>query len=165
MESGKMELINVGENEKLDKNIIIEQYKTYVESADRNSDRRINTNNFYIVLNSIIITITGIFINEDNICFVMFILGIIFSLIWLLNLINYKNISSCKYHIINEIEKLLPLKMFEYEWKKLDNGKNIKKYIPVTNIEKIIPIIFMIIYVFLMVVKISQKIDIVVIMK
>lgn len=160
-----MSLINKEVNSDNKENIIVEQYKTYIESADRNSDRRINTNNFYIVLNSMIITGLGMFIDNTTMSILLFVLGILFSIIWCINLINYKNISSCKYNIINEIENMLPIRMFKYEWEKLDTGKNIKKYIPVTDLEKIIPIIFILIYIILISIKVSEKIDIIIVLK
>lgn len=52
-----MKLIN--EKYKDDK-LIFEQYKLYVESADRISQRRSSVNTFFITANSIMITVIGI---------------------------------------------------------------------------------------------------------
>lgn len=54
-----------------------------------------------------------------------------------------KKLSSVKYRIVNEIEQKLPLRPFEYEWEKL---KAEKKYLGLTQIEKILPWLFILLY-------------------
>jgi hypothetical protein len=44
---------------KKDKGILFEQYKLFVESAEKVSDRRQNSNNFYLTLNSVLVSFTG----------------------------------------------------------------------------------------------------------
>ena len=41
------------------KEIILEQYKLYVNTAEKNSDRRQSTNNFFLTINSIFLTFSG----------------------------------------------------------------------------------------------------------
>ena len=85
-----------------DKNNMLEQYKTYVESADKISDRRINVNTFFITLNSALITVMTIFFNNISLLFFLSFLGTIFSILWFLNLKNYKHINNCKFNIIHK---------------------------------------------------------------
>ena len=100
----------------VDKNILLEQYKTYVESADKISDRRINVNTFFITLNSALITVMTVFFSNTYLLLLLAFLGIIFSILWFLNLKNYKQINSCKFDIIQQIEKYLPINLYKTEW-------------------------------------------------
>ena len=82
---------------------MILQYQQYIENIDRNSDRRINCNNFYTTLTSIIISISSIYFSNSKVCIILYLLGIIFSILWLLNLINYKKLSTCKFKVVQEM--------------------------------------------------------------
>jgi hypothetical protein len=55
---------------------------------------------------------------------------------------NYRKLNSGKFKVIHEIEKELPLNLFEYEWEKLGKGNDPKLYKKLSNVEKIIPYIF-----------------------
>ncbi len=143
-----MKLINKNNlTNDIDKNNLLEQYKTYVESADKISDRRINVNAFFITLNSALITVITIFFSNVNLLFFLTLLGTIFSILWFLNLKNYKQINSCKFHIIQEVEKYLPINLYKMEWNILTKNKSKKKYVPVSNLEMFLPFIFIITYV------------------
>lgn len=129
-------------------NQIMEQYKMYVEMADRVSQRRINVNTFFLSANIIVLTIVGIKGFEvKKYSLVIMIVGIILSYTWNYLLESYKLLNSRKFEIIQEVEQLLPLNLYIYEWEKLGEGRNRARYWPVSNIEKIIPFLFAVVYV------------------
>ena len=125
-----------------DRNNLLEQYRIYVESADKISDRRINVNTFFITLNSALITVMTVFFSNTLLLLLLAFLGIIFSTLWFLNLKNYKQINSCKFHLIQGIEKYLPVNIYKMEWKLLTKTNSNKKYIPVSKLEMFLPFIF-----------------------
>lgn len=132
---------------------VIEQYKLYVEMADRVSTRRSQTNSFYITLLSALMVIIS-FIVTKNICSVIMniiylsygILGITLCLLWILNIKSYKQLNSGKFKVIAEIEHKLPLQLFKREWEILGGGKDRKKYFKLTKIEMYIPLVLLIPY-------------------
>ncbi len=146
-----------------DKNNMLEQYKTYVESADKISDRRINVNTFFITLNSALITVMTIFFNNISLLFFLSFLGTIFSILWFLNLKNYKHINNCKFNIIQKVEKYLPLNLYKMEWEILTKGK--QKYVPVSKLEMLLPFIFIITYISIIVYFFINKIHITITIK
>ena len=61
---------------------------------------------------------------------------------YLFETINYLILK--KFNVINEIEKKLPVKPFNDEWKKLERNKQYKDS---TRLEKTLPIMFIVLYV------------------
>jgi len=128
--------------------LIIEEYKLYVEMADRISQRRVETNKYFIsIITAILafITIilqTKLLVEHIHIVLISFsILGIFLCLIWFINIQSYKQLNSAKFKVIHQLEKHLPFKCFEEEWGLLGKGKNSKKYKRITNVEKFVPIL------------------------
>lgn len=139
---------------------IIEQYKKYLETSEQLLTRRQNTSNFYTTLNSSILgfgsTISGIIFgleslkNNAVIAFVIFIivslLGFLLCANWLCLLESYGKLNSSKIRVICEIEKRLPVNIYDTEWKVMSEKLGGNRYHSFTSLEKRIPIIFMLIY-------------------
>ena len=121
--------------------IVLVQWQTCVEMANSVSQRRDTMNNIFVTLNlAIIATIS---INWDIKSLFILAAGIVVCVIWLLFIRNYKLLNAEKFNVINEIEKKLPVKPFNDEWKKLERNK---KYKDSTKLEKTIPIMFIVLY-------------------
>jgi hypothetical protein len=131
---------------------ILEQYKLYVEMADRISQRRITSNTFFVTLTSLILTTYGVIKSSlfvPSICILF--AGVLLSFSWY-NIVNsYKQINSVKWHLVHEIEKSLPICPYTYEWIKAGEGKVKKKYNPTSHIEKKLPLIFGLIFLVLLI--------------
>lgn len=131
---------------------LFEQYKLYVESAEKISDRRQNSNNFFISINAALITILGISFQIEALGGLTWVrlsivlVGIIICIIFWFLLRSYKQLNSGKFKVIHEIEKNLPMALYEYEWNLLGGGKNKKLYYPFSHIELYIPWAFGIFY-------------------
>jgi len=134
------------------RNHLLAQYQLYVESADKISDRRQNANNYFITVNTVLISILGllfqvkIFENIFLIKFLVSLIGIIICVIFWYLLRSYKQLNAGKFKVIHEIEQKLPLALFDYEWHILKEGKEKKIYFPFSHIEIIIPWVFGVIY-------------------
>lgn len=130
-------------------NLIFDQYKLYVEMADRISARRATTNSFYLTANSFLFVALGILMSNELVAVVpiVLIVGIFISISWWLLIIYYKNLNSCKYKVINAIEEKLPVMGLLAEWqisKKQD--KPLKRNRGLTYIEQWIPISLLCLY-------------------
>ena len=122
--------------------IVLAQWQTCVEMANSVSQRRDTMNNIFVTLNLAIIA--AVSINWDIKSLFILAAGIVVCVIWLLFIRNYKLLNAEKFNVINEIEKKLPVKPFNDEWKKL---KRNKKYKDSTKLEKTLPIMFIVLYV------------------
>lgn len=137
------------EDKKLFQSHFLEQYKLYVEMTDRISARRNTANVFFLSLNTTIIAGIGLSLEKietlrPSWLIVFPLIGIlIFCLVWWWLIRSYRNINSAKYKVIGKMESSLPFSpYYKEEWKELGEGKDIRKYLPLTAIEQWIPIVF-----------------------
>jgi hypothetical protein len=134
------------------KNHYIEQYKIYLESIEKISDRRQSANKFFLTINTVLISIIGLSFQNDFLKDVFFFklfitfAGILFCIMFWFLIRSYKQLNTGKFKVLHEIESKLPLAIYEYEWEVLEEGKNKKVYYPFSHIELLIPWLFGIIY-------------------
>ncbi len=124
-----------------------EQYRLFVDSAEKISDKRINQNNIYLTFSLALVSFLSVTNIAEIYFYIVNILGIIISFIWLFTIDNYAKRNQVKFNIINEYESQNNLKWFSEEEKRIAVLPNL------TFFEKILPIIFGIIYIILMVTK------------
>ena len=130
---------------------LLEQYKLYVNMMDRISSRRYKSNYFYISLLSGMLAILSfvfgqnILLNDSILSYTLLfisILGICLCMTWFIHIGSYRQINDAKFEIIYEMEECLPYKCYKREWDKVKK----KKYVKLTVIEQIIPLIFIVLY-------------------
>ncbi len=133
---------------------LLEQYKLYVEMMDKVTERRGQTNTFYISLLSALLALLSLLVNKDNSLFsgdqnilllILAILGISLCYVWHTNINSYKQLNSLKFKVINEIESQLPFPCYYREWEILREDKN-NQYKRLSRIEKFVPLIIVIPY-------------------
>lgn len=131
---------------------LFEQYKLFIDSIEKTSDRRQQANNYFIAINTALISLIGlsfqikIFENSPWPKILLAVLGIVICVIFYFLIRSYKQLNTGKFAVIHEIEKNLPLALYKYEWKILGEGKNKAKYYPFSHIELWIPWIFGVLY-------------------
>lgn len=141
-----------------DKEIVVEQYKLYVEMADKISERRTHANNFFVTLNSSLITVYGIATARESIIqggpwlWLVPIAGIAICLLWREIVRSYRDINSAKFKVIHEIEECLPLALYKHEWDIAKHGDG-TKYRPTSHIEVLVPWVFGALYLIIAIVQ------------
>lgn len=137
---------------------LIEQYKLYVEMADRVSTRRAQTNRFYISLLSALLALLSIVVTREVfngilsvIIVAVGILGMVLCFLWYINIRAYRQLNSGKFKVIHEMEQRLPFPAYEREWEILGKGKESIKYLKLTRIEQCVPFALAIPYLLLLV--------------
>jgi len=134
-------------------NHILEQYKLYVEMADRISARRDTANTFFFTLHSTIIAACGYilekgFVITKHILIIPLLCASFLCFVWWRLIMSYRQLNTAKYKVVGELEKRLPASPYwSAEWKALGEGKNRKLYVPLSHIENWVPVIFGTIYV------------------
>lgn len=129
----------------------LEQYKQYVEMADRVSARRLLANSFFLTVHSSIVAALVI-IFKDGIKFSQLwslipFFGIeILCYSWWRIVKSYRQLNSGKYKVVHYLEQNLPCSPYDAEWEMLGRGKNPKLYHPITQVETNVPIAFGIVY-------------------
>ena len=130
---------------------LFEQYKLYVDSADRISQRRSSTNSFLLTVNASLVTLYGLTtpLKPSGAAawhLLVPFAGILVCIAWVSLVENYRNLNSVKFKVIHELENQLPASLYAYEWQLLEQGEG-NVYKPVTHIEQWIPVIFILLYV------------------
>jgi hypothetical protein len=148
------DLPNYQGNKELFQTHLFEQYKLYVAMADKISERRNLTNGFFLTLNTLYLSIIGFMfekilqMNPKWIIFFILFNGVLLCAIWWWLLKSYRNLNSAKYKVIGHLEKRLPSSPYwSAEWKELGEGKDIKKYFPLSHLENFVPIVFALTYI------------------
>jgi hypothetical protein len=131
---------------------ILEQYKLYVEMADRISGRRGLANTFFLTLNTAVFTAIGIFWqNRPDVSEWFLALPLVVALgecagwWWLVR--SYRQLNSAKFKVIGALEERLPASPYwRAEWTALGEGADWRKYLPLTHLEQWIPVLFGLVY-------------------
>lgn len=129
---------------------LFELFKLYVDSAEKNSDRRQKANSYLLSINTAFIAILGAFSIKDINSFPWYTslslcaIGIAISILWHVILKTYKRLNSAKFKIINSIAEHLPISPYSAEWDilKSQNHKSL------SNLEQVVPFIFTGVYIF-----------------
>ena len=118
---------------------LLDQYKLYVEMADRISQRREQSNRFYVGLVSAIIALLvvmrrfGVSGSSWSIALLAAgLFGACLSVIWFINLGSYRVLNTAKFRVINEMEAQLPYAGFTEEWAYLRPTEGPARYFQLT---------------------------------
>jgi hypothetical protein len=131
---------------------LLEQYKIYISAAEKISDRRQKSNEFFLALNTALVALLGFIVTKTASANVSFgvalssVAGMTMGYLWYRMLQSYKGLNGGKFNVIHVIEQRLPLALYDTEWELLGRGANKKIYWPFTHIELMVPWIFIGIY-------------------
>jgi hypothetical protein len=135
--------------------IFIEQYKIYVEMADRISARRVDTNKLYISLVSALLALVPFLLNQNMApmfqkfaLLLLAVVGISLCSVWIININSYRQLNSLKFKVIQEMEKELPFPSYTREWE-LEKAQK-QRYRRLGRVELYIPVFLMVPYIILL---------------
>lgn len=132
---------------------LFEQYKLYVESADKISERRVAANNYLLTVNASLVTLYGFMAKnqyKSDWVILVPIAGALVALVWHQIITSYRDLNTVKFSVIHEFEQYMPAAPYAYEWHKAERGKG-KIYHPLTHLERWVPFMFMGLYVSLVI--------------
>jgi hypothetical protein len=132
---------------------VLEQYKLYVEMADRVSARRSLTNTFFLTINAALLAATGA-VSQSTLreapawgLALVTMVALCQCAVWFLLIRSYKQLNGAKYKVIGELEKRLPALLYsDAEWAELGEGKSFRDYAPLTHVELWVPASFAALY-------------------
>lgn len=126
--------------------IILEQYKMYVDMADKVSTRRATANQFFITMLVAELAMASFLLNqvkssnyEAGILAIIGLFGVSLCAIWRRLLQSYRQLNEGKYKVIHQLEQKLPFKCFDVEWDILGRGKKPEIYQSLSEVEGYIP--------------------------
>lgn len=138
------------ESAKADRTERYEIYKLMVEMADRVSQRRQVANSFYLSINTFLIT-SSAYISTTavslQVILVVCFAGVAISVLWTKAIDSYKSLNESKFAVINAIEEKLVAKPYSEEWARIDPAIHGKKHRPFHQTERLVPRIFIAMFV------------------
>lgn len=135
---------------------LFEQYKLYIESAERTSERRVAANNYLLTVNAFLVTLYGLLAASPyrgGWAVLVPIAGVLVSLTWQRIITSYRDLNTVKFKVIHELEQQMPAALYDYEWQKAEEGCG-QRYQPLTHLERWVPIIFIALYVLLAIIRV-----------
>ena len=139
-----------------DRNELFQQYRMFVESAERISERRNHLNTFFIALHSLFVSGLSLFKSEIFAYIIpICVFGCILAFLWWYMLCNYRALNKAKFAIIQEIEKKLPLNLYATEWSLYKTKKhrmNLSRYLSFSRLEMVLPWLLMATYLCLIII-------------
>lgn len=128
---------------------LLDQYKLYVEMADRISQRRTTANSYFLSVNSAILAFVGYLTSKDSSEFLwlLAVAGGTLTLLWYSIIVSYRNLNTAKWGVVHEIEKRLPISPYDAEWEAVKRGTDSKLYRPISHIEAGVPWVFFVLHI------------------
>jgi HAMP domain-containing protein len=128
-----------------DRAVILEQYKIYVEMADRVSARRALANAFFLSLTTATLSVAGALWQARLLATWLLVLPLLLLLVqnaaWFWLVRSYRQLNTAKYVVIGMLEERLPASPYwRAEWKALGEGRDKGRYWPLTHLEQWLPI-------------------------
>lgn len=132
---------------------LLKQYRLAVERADAVSERRATTNEFYLVLMSVILSVAGVGIGgtfvgtpviPPKIAPWISLVGVVVAASWLGAIYASNQLNRAKFFVINRLEERLPAAIFTVEWNYRTTGTergrpHRRLYTSSTVVESIVP--------------------------
>ena len=136
-----------------DISVVLDQYKLYVEMADRVSARRSLANTFFLTLNTAIFVAIGVFWKNPPKAspwlgiFPLMVL-VLQCLVWFWTIRSYRQLNAGKWAVVGAFERRLPASpWWSAEWAALGKGKDPARYWPLTHVEQWVPFLFAVAYI------------------
>lgn len=127
---------------------LLDQYKLYVEMADRISQRRTTANSYFLSVNSAILAFVGYLTSKESTDYLWLLAtaGLALTVLWHSVILSYRNLNTAKWSVVHEIEKRLPISPYDAEWESVQRGQNSKLYRPISHVEGGVPWIFFLLH-------------------
>ena len=134
-----------------DDETLIEQYKLFVEAADRVSHRRGAANNYFLLVNSgatVALSALGVSTSDSSSWPLFFATVVLVAICgaWYYLVRSYRQLSSAKWAVVGALEARMPSSPWSAEWEALGAGRDRSRYWPLTHIERFVPVLFAAIY-------------------
>jgi hypothetical protein len=136
--------------------LMIEQYKLYVEMADRTSARRFDVSRFYTSLLTAFLVVIPLAYAQGvppgvraMLLPAVAVIGVSLCVLWFFHIGSYRQLNRLKFRVIHEMEAQLPFPAYKREWELLGNEPI--RYRRLATIERLVPVALLIPYVGLLV--------------
>jgi hypothetical protein len=94
-------------------------YKVLADSAEKTSDRRLESNNVYLAINGAVAGLDTFLIKEKvaGLLVITCAFGVLACVMWALTLIYYRGLGAAKFHLLGEFERKHAVIGYSHEWR------------------------------------------------
>ncbi|MES3014441.1 MAG: hypothetical protein V4750_12045 [Pseudomonadota bacterium] len=129
---------------------LLEQYKLYVEMADRHSARRLSANSYFLSVNAAILAFVG-YVNRNaagDDLWLLALAGTTLCALWYRLIRSYRDLNGAKFKVVQQIETQLPISPYAAEWQALGrrDARTRGKHLSVSRIEVGVPWVFAVLH-------------------
>ena len=135
-------------------NDLLEIYKLHADLADRVSQRRIEASKIFVSALLGILALLGLALRfgvgdvpVQAVFSVTGILGIALTISWLGVIHSHKQLNCEKFRVLHKLEEQLPFQFFKDEWDPDNTGSKSNAYWKLTDVEKLMPLVFLLLFV------------------
>lgn len=133
--------------------VLVEQYKLFVETSERLVARRQVVNTFFLSANALALSALGLIAKEASRSpliglgiIAIAVAALLLCVAWKTLVSSYRQLNRGKFAVIDRLEERLPAALFRAEWVALGEGNDPKIYKPFTTTEESVSCIFMVVY-------------------
>lgn len=134
-----------------DRAVLFEQYQLHVEQTERLGVRRTVTSGFFLLLNTALVALATLVVlrppDSPALLAVPLVAVLAQCLAWFWQIRSYRQLAAAKYAVVGQLEKQLPASPGVAEWTALGLGRDSARYLPLSNIESWVPLVFALCYV------------------
>lgn len=130
--------------------VLLEQYKLFVNTSEALVQRRQGVNTFFLSVNSLLLAAAGLIVRDGSLGGVEPLILVSLSVsggalcwVWRRLISSYRQLSAGKFKVIHALERRLPARIFRAEWVALGEGNDPRIYRPFTGTESKTPIAFL----------------------
>lgn len=133
--------------------VLMEQYKLFVETSERLVARRQVVNTFFLSANALALSALGLVAKEASQSpliglgiIAIAVAALLLCVAWKTLVASYRQLNRGKFAVIDCLEDRLPAALFRAEWVALGEGKDSTVYKPFTATEEAVSLVFMVVY-------------------
>lgn len=129
------------------------QYRIYIASINKVSDLKHQVNNYFLTINTVLMTAVGISLTRDGFFnpvvwhTIIPIVGILLCLAWWYTTRSYKEVNQMKFRALYCIEEHLPLALYKTEREMIDTKNVPPGPLKSAVVEPVVPWAFIILYI------------------
>ena len=130
--------------------MLMEQYRLFVDTSERLVARRQVVNTFFLSVNTLALSAVGLVAREVQTSplapigvVAISIAAIVLCVAWKTLVRSYAQLNRGKFAVIDRLEDRLPAALFRAEWAALGEGRNPERYKPFTHTEVLVTNVFM----------------------
>ena len=131
---------------------LMQQYLMFVEMTDRVSARRRHANTYFISGLSLLAVLYALVKQIEPAELGLLwrygvpAIGVLLCIVWWALLRSYSGLNKAKFKVIHELERRLPARVYEIEWRHLGEGRRPLEYLPLGQAEQVVPWLFLLLF-------------------